>query len=137
MAKVARGSAKIIQRTMELFGGPCKLNKVPLPPPPYTGWGRARHLALSRYRATEAARAPRTAKAFRECLGRLINHELNRENDVNAVMIAIELRRLVPVAIKPFSHCGHLTREIRRGKPNLHDLHEFASQAIALRCQNG
>ena len=61
MAKVARGSAKIIQRTMELFGGPCKLNKVPLPPPPYTGWGRARHLALSRYRATEAARAPRTA----------------------------------------------------------------------------
>jgi uncharacterized protein GlcG (DUF336 family) len=29
------------------------------------------------------------------------------------------------------------TREIRRGKPNLHDPHEFASQAIALRRQNG
>jgi hypothetical protein len=65
-----------------------------------------------------------------------IKHELNRENDVNAVMIAIELRRLVAVAIKPFSHCGHLTREIRRGKPNLHDPREFASQAIALG-QNG
>src|SRR5260370_33327643 len=37
MAEVARGSAKIIQRTLELFGGPCKLNKAPLPPPPYTG----------------------------------------------------------------------------------------------------
>jgi hypothetical protein len=75
-------------------------------------------------------------KRFRERLGRLIKHELNRKNDVN-VMIAIELRRLVPVAIKPFSHCGHLTREIRRRQPNLHNLHEFASQAIALRRQNG
>jgi hypothetical protein len=70
-------------------------------------------------------------QSVRERLGRLIKHELNRENDVNAVVTAIELRRLVAVAIKPFSHCGHLAREIRRGKPNLHDPHEFASQAIA------
>jgi hypothetical protein len=71
-----------------------------------------------------------TAKASRECLGRLINFELNRENDVNAVLIAIELRRLVPGAIEPFAHGGQLAREIRRGHPNLYDLHELPSQVI-------
>ena len=79
---------------------------------------------------------PLPPKRFANALAASSSMNSTERTTVNAVMIAIELRRLVPVAIKPFSHRGHLTREIRRRQPNLHDLHEFASQAIELHRQN-
>jgi hypothetical protein len=76
-------------------------------------------------------------KAARERLGCVIKREVDRHNYLDAILIVFEPCGLVAIAIKPFSHFGHLTREIRRGQPNLHDLHEFPSQAIPLRRQNG
>jgi hypothetical protein len=76
-------------------------------------------------------------KAARERLGCVIKREVDRHNYVDAILIVFEPCGLVAIAIKPFSHFGHLTREIRRGQPNLHDLHEFPSQAIPLCAKTG
>jgi hypothetical protein len=53
----------------------------------------------------------------RKLLGVLGLEEIHRDYDGISELIGGELHRLVPVAIEPFAHGGHLARKIRHAQP--------------------
>ena len=70
--------------------------------------GVARALGLPRVSHTERRQSRRllTIKAPGKCLSFLIVRKLHGKNDCLVVLIVIELRWFVSVAIEPFAHCG-------------------------------
>jgi hypothetical protein len=54
-----------------------------------------------------------TIKALCKCFGSRICREVNRQNDLPSILIAVKSHGLIPIAIEPSSHRDHLTRKIR------------------------
>jgi len=55
-----------------------------------------------------------TIKALRKCFGSRICREVNRQNDLPSILIAVKSHGLIPIAIEPSSHRDHRTVRIGR-----------------------
>jgi hypothetical protein len=64
-----------------------------------------------------------TIKALRKCRGSRICREVNRQDDLPSILVAVKPRRFIPVAIEPVAHRNHLTSKIRSQHPNSHTSH--------------
>jgi hypothetical protein len=51
-------------------------------------------------------------KALRKCFSSRVCREVNPQNDLPSILIAVKPRRFIPMALEPAAHHDHLTSKI-------------------------
>jgi len=69
---------------------------------------------------------------LRKCFSSRVYHEVNRQNDLLSILIAVKPRRLMPMAIEPAAHHDHLTSKILSLHSNRYTHHALSLNVLAL-----